>query len=169
MKTTDDQNALAEQKIEMRSARHASLRVYVKRFSPFLPNTGSFLLTLLVGILLFQESIIINPISTIVQLGIDEQRAQLIAALLMTTAAALIGAVVGRRKLGAVLGGGLAFCYGYLISFIQQQIQPAYDPLRNIEPLSSEALVDTSIVMVALVLLCACRRGAWYSTGRSSP
>jgi enterochelin esterase-like enzyme len=155
MKTTDDQNELAEQKIEIRSARHTSLRVYMKRFSPFLPNIGSFLLTLLVGILLFQESIIINPISTIVQLGIDEQRAQLIAALLMTTTAALIGALVGRRKLGAVLGGGLAFCFGYLISFIQQELQPVYDPLRNIEPLNSEALVHTSMVMIALVLLCA--------------
>src|SRR5712672_1427394 len=129
MKTTDDQNALAEQKIGMRSSRYASLRVHMKRFSFLLPNIGSFLLTLLAGILLFQKSIIINPISTIVQLGIDEQRSQLIAALLMTTAATIIGAAGGRRKLGAVLGGGMAFCYGYLISFIQQEIQPAFDPL----------------------------------------
>ena len=155
MKTTDDQNALAEQKMKMRSTGYASLRVYMKRFLPFLPNIGSLLLTLLAGILLFQESIITNPISTITELGIDEQRAQLIAALLMTTAAAIIGAAGGRRKLGAVLGGGLAFCYGYLISFIQQQIQPAHDPLGNIEPLNSGTLVHTSIVMVALALLCA--------------
>ena len=155
MKTTDDQNALAGQKIEMRSTRYTSLRVYIKRFSPFLPNIGSFLLTLLAGILLFQEFIIINPISTIIQLGIDEQRAQLIAALLMTTSAAIIGAAGGRRKLGAVLGGGLAFCYGYLISFIQQEVQPAFDPLRNLEPLNTGTLVHTSIVMIALVMLCA--------------
>lgn len=155
MKTTDEQNALVGQKIETRSARYASSRLYIQRFSFLLPNIGSFLLTLLAGILLFQESIIINPISTIIQLGIDEQRSQLIAALLMTTAAAIIGAAGGRRKLGAVLGGGMAFCYGYLISFIQQEIQPAFDPLGNIEPLNSGTLVHTSIVMIALVLLCA--------------
>ena len=155
MKTTDDQNTPAGRKIEMRPTRYSSLRAYMKRFSPFLPNVGSFLLTLLAGILLFQESIIINPISTIIQLGIDEQRAQLIAALLMTAGAAIIGAAGGRRKLGTVLGGGLAFCYGYLISFIQQEIQPAYDPLGNLEPLNGGTLVHTSIVMIALVLLCA--------------
>src|SRR5260221_13992166 len=103
MKTANIKNALAGRKIEMRSA---PLRPYMQRFSSFIPNIGSFLLTLLAGLLLFHESIIIGPISAIIDLGVDEQRARLIAALLMTTAAALIGAAGGRRKLGAVFGAG---------------------------------------------------------------
>jgi enterochelin esterase-like enzyme len=152
MKTANIKNALAGRKIEMRSA---PLRPYMQRFSSFIPNIGSFLLTLLAGLLLFHESIIIGPISAIIDLGVDEQRAQLIAALLMTTAAALVGAAGGRRKLGAVLGAGFAFCAGYLAGFIQQELQPAYDPLGNIEPLNSGALVHTTFVMMALALLCA--------------
>ncbi len=44
----------------------------------------------------------------IISVGLDPLRAQLIAALLITAGAALIGAVVGRRKLGALLGAGIA-------------------------------------------------------------
>ena len=146
MKTTNNENALAGRN---------TLPSYIRRFSSFIPNAGSFLLTLLAGVLLFHESIIIGPISTIIDLGIDEQRAQLIAALLMTTGAALIGAAGGKRKSGAVLGAGFAFCPGYLAGFIQQELQPAYDPLGNIEPLNSGALVHTAFVMIALALLCA--------------
>jgi enterochelin esterase-like enzyme len=146
MKTANNQDVLAE---------HNTSLSYMQRFSSFIPNIGSFLLTLLAGLLLFHESIIIGPISAIIDLGVDEQRAQLIAALLMTTAAALIGAAGGRRKLGAILGAGFVFCIGYLVGFIQLELQPAYDPLGNIEPLNSGALVHTTFVMMALALLCA--------------
>src|SRR5712691_9464958 len=88
-------------------------------------------------------------------LGIDEQRARLIAALLMSTGAALIGAAGGRRKLGAILGAGIVFCIGYLVGFIQHELQPTYDPLGNVELLNGGALVHTAFVMIALALLGA--------------
>src|SRR2546428_236009 len=146
MKTANNENE---------SAGRNTLHLYMQRFSPFIPNIGSFLLTLLAGILIFQESIIIGPISAIINLGIDEQRARLIAALLMTTGAALIGAAGGRRKLGAMLGAGIVFCIGYLVGFVQLELQPAYDPLGNVELLNGGALVQTAFVMIALALLGA--------------
>lgn len=128
------------------------LHRYVQRF---FPNAGSFLLTLLAGILLFHESIIIGPISTIIDLGVDEQRARLIAALFMTTGAALVGAAGGRRKSGAILGAGFVFCIGYLAGFIRLELQPAYDSLGNVELLDGGALVHTAFVMIAVALLGA--------------
>ncbi|HJT59967.1 MAG TPA: alpha/beta hydrolase-fold protein, partial [Ktedonobacteraceae bacterium] len=133
----------------------APLRPFIRRFSSSIPNISSFMLTLLAGILLFQAAIIIYPVSILIDLGIDEQRSQLIAALFMTAGAALIGAAGGRRKLGAMLGAGFVFCVGYLLGFIQLELQPAYDPLGNLEPLNSWALVHTVCVLVALALLCA--------------
>ena len=128
------------------------LHRYVQRF---FPNAGSFLLTLLAGILLFHESIIIGPISTIIDLGVDEQRARLIAGLFMTMGAALIGATGGRRKSGAILGAGFVFSIGYLAGFIQLELQPAYDSLGNVELLDGGALVHTAFVMIAVALLGA--------------
>ena len=146
METTHDKKGLR---------RRNTLHLSKQRFFPFLSNTASFLVALFAGIVLFQQSIIIGPISTIINLGVDEQRAQLIAALLMTAGAALIGAVVGRRKLRAMCGAGLVFCFAYLLGFIQHELQPTYDPLGNLEPLNSWALVHTAFVMIALALLCA--------------
>ena len=132
-----------------------NLSPYGQRLSSLIPNVGSCLLALLAGVLLFHESIIIGLISTIIDLGVDEQRAQMIAALIMTMGAALIGAVGGRRKLGAILGAGYVFCFDYLVGFIQREHQPAYDPLGNVELLNGGALVHTAFVMIALALLGA--------------
>ncbi|MDQ6660812.1 MAG: hypothetical protein M3Z24_07595, partial [Chloroflexota bacterium] len=134
---------------ENMGARRTALHLYTQRFSPFIPNISSFLLALLTGILLFREAIIIGPISTIINLGIDEQRARLMATLFMTAAAALVGAAGGKRKPGAILGAGCVFCFSYLMSFIQHELQPAYDPLGNMEPLNSWALIHTAFIMVA--------------------
>jgi enterochelin esterase-like enzyme len=130
-----------------------NLGLYRQRFLSLIPNVGSCLMALLAGILLFHESIIIGLISTIIDLGVDEQRAQLIAALIMTIGAALIGAAGGRRKLGAILGAGYVFCFDYLVGFLQREHQPAYDPLGNVELLNGGALVHTAFVMIALALL----------------
>lgn len=133
-----------------------SLRYYVlKKLLPFIPLLISFLLALLSGYFLFSEANIGNLISIIINIGLDPLRAQLIAALVMAAGAALVGAVVGRRKLGALVGAGIAFWFGYLSGFIHLEQQPLRDPGGNLEPLNSTALVHTSFVMMALALLCA--------------
>lgn len=137
------------------AGKHKAPHRFRQRFSPFIPNIGSCLLALLVGALLFRDPIIIGAVSTIILFGIDEQRALLIAALLMTAGAPLTGAAVGKRKFGAVLGAGAVFVLGYLIGFLQNELQPAFDMLGNLEPLNGGALVHTAFVMVALALLSA--------------
>src|SRR5438552_15224084 len=107
------------------------------------------------GILLFHPTVIENVSSAIINVGLDPLRAQLIAALLLTLATAFLGAMFGRRKLGAILGAWIVFSFGYLNGFIQLELQPTYDPGGLLEPLDMGALVHTSITMTSLALLSA--------------
>jgi enterochelin esterase-like enzyme len=115
----------------------------------------SLAIALLSGILLFNPGVIANVSSAIIDVGLDPLRAQFIAALLLTLAAALLGALIGRRKLGAILGAWIVFSFGYLNGFIQLQMQPTRDPGGLLEPLDMGALIHTSITMTALALLSA--------------
>lgn len=135
--------------------RRGPLLTDIRRFSFFIPHLSAFLLALLVGTLLFNASFIGGLTSMIAAFGIDELRTTLIAALVMSAGAALIGATGGRRKLGAILGAGCVFCFSYLVGFIQLQLQPAHDPLGNVEPLNAGTLLHTSFVLIALALLSA--------------
>ena len=107
------------------------------------------------GILLFHPTVIGNVSSAIIGVGLDPLRAQLIAALLLTLATAFLGAIFGRRKLGAILGAWIVFSFGYLNGFIQLEMQPMQDPGGLLEPLDMGALIHTSITMVSLALLSA--------------
>src|SRR5438552_1326637 len=127
----------------------------MRRLSSFLPGFVSLLLALLGGVVLFNNLVISNLTSFIINVGLDPQRAQLIAALIMAAGAALIGAAGGRRKLGAMLGAGSVFGFSYLAPFIQLELQPFRDPGGILEPLNSGALVYTSCVILALALLSA--------------
>lgn len=128
---------------------------YLQKLLPFIPLLISFLLALLSGYFLFSEANIGNLVSIIINIGLDPLRAQLIAALVMTAGVALVGALIGRRKLGALVGAGIVFWFGYLSGFIHLEQQPLRDPGGNLEPLNSTALVHTSFVTMALALLCA--------------
>ncbi len=115
----------------------------------------SLIVALISGILLFQPAVIGNVSSIIINIGLDPLRAQLVSALLLTLATALLGAMVGRRKLGAILGAWVVFSFGYLNGFIQLETQPAYDPGGLLEPLDMGALTHTAITMTSLALLSA--------------
>ncbi|HEY6543128.1 MAG TPA: alpha/beta hydrolase-fold protein [Ktedonobacteraceae bacterium] len=133
---------------------------------PFLSVLVALLFALLGGALLFNTGIYSSLTSAIIGTGFDELRAQLLAALLLTAVAALIGAAAGsvveaaglagswkRRLPGAILGAGLVFYISYLTGFIQLQMQPTRDPGGNLEPLIGSALLHTSLLMLALALL----------------
>ncbi len=126
-----------------------------RRLTAFLPVFVSLLLALVSGVVLFNGLIISNLVSFIINTGLDQQRAQLIAALIMTAGAALLGGAGGRRKVGAMLGAGSMFSFGYLTAFIQSELQPFRDPGGILEPLNSGALLYTAGEMVALALLSA--------------
>lgn len=132
----------------------------IPRFSlhknlPIFSFLVSLIIALVGGLLLFNPALIGSLSSTIINVGLDPLRAQLIAALIMTAASALAGAAIGRRKLGALLGACIVFFFSYLSAFIQLETQPTYDPGGHLEPLDTGALVHTSIVMAALALLSA--------------
>ena len=130
---------------------------------PFTPDQKQsilfFLLSLIValvsGIIFFHPEVMNNVSSAIIAVGLDPLRAQLTAALLLTLATAFLGALIGRRKLGAILGTWIVFYFGYLNGFIQLEMQPAYDPGGLLEPLDMGALIHTSITMTSLAVLSA--------------
>ncbi len=109
--------------------------------------------TCLSAALLFSERIMESLVTMIIGMGLDSLRAQLIAALLLTGGAALVGAACGRHKGGAMVGGGIAFWLGYLANFLQLEQRPVYDPAGNLEVLNEGALIHTAAVMLALGLL----------------
>ncbi len=120
----------------------------------FLLPLLTFLGTLLSGFWLFGDTVFGSLVSMIVNIGLDQQRALFVSALLMTAGAALIGAFVGRRKLGAVLGAGFVFWFSYLSPFIGQQMLPQRDAVGLPMTLNQDVLNHTSLVMSALGLLC---------------
>ncbi len=138
-----------------KSSKPRRVRASLRWNPPVISFFVSLIISVVGGALLFNNSIIGGLSSGIINTGLDPLRAQLIAALIMTVGVALIGAAIGRRKLGAILGAWIVFSFGYLVNFIQVQVQPAYDPGGHPEPLDTGALVHTSIVMIALALLCA--------------
>jgi S-formylglutathione hydrolase FrmB len=91
--------------------------------------------------------------SAIISLGLDTLRSQLVATLMMTAGSALIGAALGRRKLGAFVGAGIVFCNKFLISFFQYARQPLLDPGGHPEPVSMQALYTNSAIILGLGLL----------------
>jgi enterochelin esterase-like enzyme len=130
-------------------------RFLLRQNQPVLLFFVSLIIALISGILLFNPAVSNNLRSTIIDVGLDPFRAQLIAALIMTAASALVGAAIGRKKLGALLGSWIVFSLDYLIGFIQFEMQPMLDPGGLLEPLDMGALIHTSIVMNALALLSA--------------
>src|ERR1700730_17938065 len=137
-------------RISTRSYRQAK----IKQIVPMLWFLVAMLIALLGGILLFtytNESIITQIMNT----GFDTLRSQLISALILTIGAAMIGFMFTRRKLGAIVGSTIIFCLYYLLPFIQLETQPVYDAGNHLRPLDTNALLHTSIVMIALSILCA--------------
>ncbi|HEY4036518.1 MAG TPA: alpha/beta hydrolase-fold protein [Ktedonobacteraceae bacterium] len=130
-------------------------RLSLKRTLPVLQFFVSLLLAVLGGVFLFQPTIFNGLTNAVISVGLDTLRSQLIAALIMTAGSALIGAVLGRRKLGAFIGAGIIFCNGFLIGFFQQQRQPLLDPGGHPEPLNAQALYGNSTIILGLGLLSA--------------
>ncbi len=126
-----------------------------KHMLPVLWFFASLLGTLLAGGVLFRSSTIGNLTSIIVEVGLDPLRAQLISALIMTMGTALIGAFLGRRKVGTLIGAGIVFWFNYLSSFIQLERLPTFDPGGHLQILNTVTLLHTSSKMMALALLSA--------------
>ncbi|GAC1617228.1 MAG: hypothetical protein NVS4B9_07080 [Ktedonobacteraceae bacterium] len=115
----------------------------------------SLLIALLSGMVLFAGSSIEGLSTVIINIGLDPQRAQFIAALLLTLGTALISAMLSRRRTGALLGAVLIFSLKYLYGFVVLQLKPVLDPGGHLEPLNGGALVHNVVIMLALGLFGA--------------
>lgn len=127
----------------------------MKRFRGTLLSALSCLLALLCGILLLHDPFVGQSVSLLLAAGLDVLRAQLVAALMMTAAAALLAMFVLRKRLGAMIGASGAFFSVYLLGFLHAEQQPVYDPGGGLEPLNGAVLFHTTLLMLALALLCA--------------
>src|SRR5579863_840197 len=107
------------------------------------------------SLLLFNADVTGFLISTIIGIGLDPMRAQLVTFLLVTTGVAFIGALVSRHRIMAMLVAVVTFCIGYLKGFVQLMLQPLRDPGGTLEALNGWALLHTTLMMIALALLCA--------------
>ncbi|HET9918467.1 MAG TPA: hypothetical protein VFQ30_01400, partial [Ktedonobacteraceae bacterium] len=130
-------------------ARFHFKRLTARRLLAMLPFALSLAAALLSGMLLFYGSVMNNLVNAVITTGFDQLRAQLIAALILVASSAFTGSLVGRRKLGAMLGAAIIFCLSYLLGFVQLELQPTYDAGGHLEPLDTGALVHTSLVMLA--------------------
>lgn len=126
-----------------------------KKLLPLLYFLVAMILSLLSGLLLFRPQVIGGISSTVINMGLDPQRSELIAAMVMAAAAALVGGMLGRRKFAALFGASLVFWFLYLSDFIQTQLRPYYDPGGHLEPLNNDALLHTAAMMMALGLVSA--------------
>ncbi|HLZ56709.1 MAG TPA: alpha/beta hydrolase-fold protein [Ktedonosporobacter sp.] len=138
----------------LKSIQHVFSPAWVRQLWMQRQFVLALLAAFLAGVFLFGNSVAALA-SIIINVGLDPLRAQLIAALILMGGAALIGSGLGRRRLGAVVGAGIAFYYCYLSDFIQQELKPFHDPGGLLEQLNSQALIRASCMMVALALLCS--------------
>lgn len=107
------------------------------------------------GGFLFRHTTFSQLTSVLISFGLDPARSQLLAALMMTMAAALPGAALGRYVSGALIGSSVIFWSDYLNGFIQLELLPVYDPGGHLEPLLSDMLLHTVMVMLAVAFLSA--------------
>jgi S-formylglutathione hydrolase FrmB len=110
---------------------------------------------LLAGLILFLGSTRNSLSAAVVATGIDTARADFIAALLLASAAALVGAFLGQSRSGAIAGAGIVFGRCYLARFVHTALQPVYDPAGNLEQLHGMMLFYRSLTIAALALICS--------------
>src|SRR5579884_3209365 len=151
---TDDL-ALLYRRTGIKYIRQWHLPFSLQHLMPVLWSLPAFLLAVIAGLLLFSSSLSTNLASLFISLGLDPLRSQLVVALILTAAAALIGALPGRRRLAALVGAFCVFLVDYLFGFISLELQPMHDPGGLLEPLNSGALVRTSLIMAALSIVSA--------------
>lgn len=128
---------------------------YTKRTLSLLWSLPTLFLSLLSGMYLFSNTVFNGPATVIINIGLDPLRAQLVTALMMTAAAALIGATLGRRRFAALVGATCIFLIDYLKGFIHTELQPLHDPGGLLEPLNTRALVHTSFILLGLGMVSA--------------
>lgn len=143
----------------MEKVRFSFERQHLKKYAEQHFWMVSFVVALLVAligsVLLFYPLLTGWCVATLIGIGLDPARSQLVTDLLMTAGVALISGLLVRQKSGAILGACLAFSLNYLIEFVVQQLQPERDPSGRLEILHAWVLVHTVLMLLALSFLSA--------------
>ncbi len=112
-------------------------------------------IALLVALFFFSPPVMTALTTPIAAVGLDPLTAELISALLLIAGAALVGAMVSRKRLGAVIGAGVTYSLSYLLPFLHQELLPHYDSGGHLESLNASALAHAISIVLASGLLCA--------------
>jgi S-formylglutathione hydrolase FrmB len=129
--------------------------VFPKRRKEVFSLAIAFGTAIVASLILFNANVTGLLISTIIGIGLDPMRAQLVTFLLATSGVAFIGALLSRQRGVAMLVASIAFVVSYLLSFVRLELQPAHDPGGTLEVLNGLALLHTSSMMFALAYLCS--------------
>ena len=127
----------------------------LQHYAPFWRSLIGSGIALLVALFFFSPVVMTALTTPIAAAGLDPLTARLISALLLIAGAALAGAIVSRKRLGAVIGAGVIYSLSYLLPFLHQELLPHYDPGRHLEVFNASALAHAISVVLASGLLCA--------------
>ena len=127
----------------------------LQHYAPFWRSLIGSGTALLVALSFFSPVVMTALTTPIAAAGLDPLTARLISALLLITGAALAGAMVSRKRLGAVIGAGVTYSLSYLLPFLHQELLPHYDPGGHLEALNASALAHAISVVLASGLFCA--------------
>jgi enterochelin esterase-like enzyme len=129
----------------------------LKKYSTLLFATlVALLAVLLSSLLLTQTAINATLVATLAGLGLDPLRGLFVSSLLFTLLISLIAAFLSRLRLVVLLGALIFFSVSYFANFLWNVTRPLHDPGGLLEPLDKLALLHTTLIIFALVILTSC-------------
>jgi enterochelin esterase-like enzyme len=141
--------------METRREQESERPSLFQRYAPLWRFLIGLSIALLVALFFFSPLVLTALTTPIVAVGLDPLTTRLITALLLIASAALTSAVVGRQRLGTVIGAGVIYSLSYVVPFLHQELLPHFDPGGRLEAFNASALVHTIAVLLASGLLCA--------------
>ena len=141
--------------METRREQESERPSLFQRYAPLWRFLIGLSIALLVALFFFSPLVMTALTTPIVAVGLDPLTTRLITALFLIASAALTSAVVGRQRLGTVIGVGVAYSLSYVVPFLHQELLPHSDPGGRLEAFNASALVHTISVLLASGLLCA--------------
>jgi len=141
--------------METRREQESERPSLFQRYAPLWRFLIGLSIALLVALFFFSPLVMTALTTPIVAVGLDPLTTRLITALFLIASAALTSAVVGRQRLGTVIGVGVAYSLSYVVPFLHQELLPHSDPGGRLEAFNASVLVHTIAVLLASGLLCA--------------
>lgn len=122
---------------------------------------------LALGASLWLQSLIATPLTSfLVSLGFDADRAGILSGALLALPAALVGALLWRRRVVAIGGALVGFTITLVVPFSQRTLQPTHDALGAPVVVTSSQLAHSLIALYCLgVVFAALGAGLGHALG----